>query len=125
MKNMFSGCNNLLYLNLTNFDLINVTSIENMFEHCDSLIYLNLGELVKQNSINSDNSNILFHNIYQNISICLNLPNINDIILDRDLYPNCSDECFINKGNVLASEKKCVENCQESEYYKYDYVKEM
>ena len=34
---------------------------------------------------------------------------------------NCSHDCFINKTNVLGIEKKCVENCQDNAYYKYEY----
>ena len=121
MKNMFSGCNNLLYLDLNSFNFTKVNNINNMFKNCNSLVYLNLGSLEKQIPINKDDVTDLFYNIFEDINICSKLTNINEIINNYNLSINCSDDCFTHKTNVLGSTKKCVESCQENDYYKYEY----
>ena len=42
MTAMFKLCEKLEYLDLSNFDTSNVTSMENMFYNCNNLKYLNL-----------------------------------------------------------------------------------
>ena len=121
MENMFSGCNNLLYLDLNSFNFTKVNNINNMFKNCNSLVYLNFGNLEKQIPINKDDVTDLFYNIFEDINICSKLTNINEIINNYNLSINCSDDCFTHKTNVLGSTKKCVESCQDNDYYKYEY----
>jgi surface protein len=44
MKNMFSGCEKLLFLDITNFNFSLTINFYNMFDNCISLIYLNIDE---------------------------------------------------------------------------------
>ena len=37
MNSLFSNCYELEYLNLSNFDISNVNTMENMFNHCHKL----------------------------------------------------------------------------------------
>ena len=85
------------------------------------MTYLNFGDLEKQISGSGIVTSNIFQNINKNINICSNLKNLEPIILNYNLSLNCSHDCFINKTNVLGIEKKCVENCQENDYYKYEY----
>ena len=42
MDNMFSGCESLISLDLSHFNMKNVDNIYYMFYECNSLIYLDL-----------------------------------------------------------------------------------
>ena len=127
MESMFSGCSNLLYLDLNSFNFTIVRNISYMFKNCSSLVYLNFGKSSNQISINNNGSTDIFYNIFRDINICSKLNNIDKIdgidkiISNYNLSLNCSHECFTNKANVLGSIKKCVENCQENDVFKYEY----
>ena len=49
MSFMFSGCNSLTNLNLSNFNTQNVTNMTSMFSGCTSLTNLNLSNFNTQN----------------------------------------------------------------------------
>ena len=49
---MFSRCNSLTNLNLSNFNAYNITNMRSMFSHCESLTNLNLSNFNTQNVIN-------------------------------------------------------------------------
>ena len=49
---MFSGCNSLTNLNLSNFNTQNVTNMSFMFSECDSLTNINLSNFNTQNITN-------------------------------------------------------------------------
>ena len=51
MGSMFSGCNSLTNLNLSNFNTQNVTDMNRMFYCCNSLTNLNLPNFISQNLI--------------------------------------------------------------------------
>ena len=55
MKNMFYGCNSLTSLDLSNFNTQNETNMENMFYGCNSLASLNLSNFNTQNVTNMGN----------------------------------------------------------------------
>ena len=52
LSSMFSDCNALINLNLSNFNTKNVTNMNNMFSYCNSLTNLNLIHFNTQNVIN-------------------------------------------------------------------------
>jgi len=55
INHLFSGCNLLTNLNLSNFNTKNVTNMSSMFRGCNSLINLNLSNLNTQNVTNMNN----------------------------------------------------------------------
>ena len=55
MYDVFHGCESLISLNLSNFDISKTTWIESMFEGCSKLQYINL-----KNAIETKNSNFLY-----------------------------------------------------------------
>ena len=52
MSKMFSGCNSLTNLDLSNFNTQNVTYMDYMFYNCNSLTDLNLSNFNTQNVTN-------------------------------------------------------------------------
>ena len=46
---MFQQCNELEYLDLSNFNTSNVTDMEGMFNQCHKLKYLNIKNLIIRN----------------------------------------------------------------------------
>ena len=61
MSFMFSGCNSLTNLNLSNFNTQNVTDMSGMFSGCNSLKKYNIitkdKEILKSFSIDNDKDN--------------------------------------------------------------------
>ena len=58
MKAMFQECNELEYLDLTNFNTSNVTNMSFMFRKCNKLKYLNVSNFI----INCETKNMLKFN---------------------------------------------------------------
>ena len=87
MNSMFLECPSLTYLNLSNFNTINVNSMNCIFNQCHSLISLNLSYFNTKNVINMEN---IFNNCSSLVS--LNLSNFNTINVNNMRY-NFS-ECF-------------------------------
>ena len=52
MFGMFSGCNSLTKLDLSNLNTQNVTDMSYMFYYCNSLVDLNLSNFITQNVTN-------------------------------------------------------------------------
>ena len=48
MQHMFSGCNSLLSLDLSNFNTQNVTNMYSMFAKCESLTEINLSNFTSE-----------------------------------------------------------------------------
>ena len=115
---MFSGCVNFLYLNLTTFNITILGKMENMFQNCLSLIYLDLGDIKIKNI---SDKNFILESTNEDIKICAEDPKTIEMFTDNDLTVNCSDDCFQNKSIALKSKKTCVDTCEEDEIYKYEY----
>lgn len=49
MRNMFSHCENLTSLDVSNFDTSNITNFEGMFSHCENLTTLDLSDFDTSN----------------------------------------------------------------------------
>ena len=52
MSYMYSGCESLKEINLTNFNTNGVTNMENMFNRCSSLKEINLSNFNTENVTN-------------------------------------------------------------------------
>ena len=100
LESMFSGCNSLTILDLTNFNIPNAAYINEMFKYY--------------------NEDLIF---------CLNNEN-KDQILSRLNYElssfnsNCSYICIENRNlKFIFEENKCLDNCFNDGIYRYEYNK--
>ena len=93
---MFSGCNSLRLINLTNFDTTLVTDMNSMFHGCDSLKFLIIPDF---NMINCDSYNNMFSNI-SNIRFINLSDSSNDKILSTYFTEINNDIYVCQKNNI-------------------------
>ena len=110
---MFSGCENLKYLDISNFNTKNVEFMDGMFKNCKSLKSLNLN--------NFDISNV--YNLYAVFYNCQNLISLNlsnfipkkNISSTSEMFYNCKSLELINLSNFDFSKvfntEKMFEGC--------------
>ena len=82
---MFSGCKNLVELDLSNFGTNSVVTMEEMFSNCINLEYINF---IKYNEPDDLNISNILEEVPENLVICIN---------KEDSAINCS----YNGRNVL------------------------
>ena len=96
MGSMFSSCNSLTTLDLSNFNTINVTNMGYMFYNCNSLTTLDLSNF---NTINVTN----MYNMFQgcNILTTLDLSNFNTINVTNIgyMFYNCNSLTTLDLSN--------------------------
>ena len=81
MSGMFSGCDSLNFIDISNFDMTNCNSYSNMFSLNNNLKFINLYNTIDTNNILSD----IFSGI-SNLYICIKSNNI----INSNIY-NCCD----------------------------------
>ena len=146
IDNMFNGCKNLTFVNLSNLDTSNViktenifygcTSLksidfsnlkitskmaymENMFINCDNLEYIDLKNLAINNNINNN----FFKGTAKNLVICTNDNKlINKIKNDKCIVNKCLDNWYDFKKKINLENDECYYTCISTDYkYEYDY----
>ena len=118
-SNMFSYCSNLQYLDLSMFNITNPKNMDGMFLYCNSLKYLNIKNfyLTTQTSLNE-----IFENIPEGLKICYNEESAHIFeSLNKNLINNCEDNCFSSLSKLIKESKTCVNSCNETETYKFEY----
>ena len=147
MSQMFNGCSSLTILNLSNFDTSQVTEMNNLFQGCSGLTSLNLSNFnfskvyyisdvfngcINMEYINLKNYNEklltrydrVFHNVPDNIVICLNKSNNISILLSQIPNKNCYNiDCSDNwksKKKINELNNICINNCQKINIYEND-----
>ena len=107
MRNMFSCCSSLDYLDLSNFETPNVENIRDMFANCTSLHDLNLNNFI----INYD---IAMNNIFENCS-SLNVIDISDNKLIEIIKKYFVVEPFMDHKNkyIIIQKRKMNIGCCE------------
>ena len=125
MENMFSDCSSLTSLNLSNFNTSKVTKISQMFDGCVNLEYINMINF-NEIKLDSQEHKYIFKNVSNNIVVCINKNNIQYKIYPQILnischIEDCSENWKLNKKKFIKETNECVNNCLESEQYKYDY----
>ena len=110
MNYMFSGCSNLISLNLSNFNTSSVTSMSNMFYGCNNLENINL--INAKINLNIITSSSIFSNLPSNLIICTENENWLKIF-------NLSDKQYVNCINNISS-FILNENKPLIKYYKKD-----
>ena len=128
MEEMFYNCSMLSTINLSNFDTSKVTWINNLFDGCINLEYINLNKFneMKLNSSSSGYYNNIFSKVPDNVVICINENNNQNIILPQIKQKTCyTIDCFDDwrskQKKIVTTTGKCVNSCDEETQYKYEY----
>ena len=121
MDHIFRFAESLVSLDLSNLNLSNVAYLSYAFYGCKSLVYLNLNfNNIKENiQVNEILSNDLTDFIY-----CVDEVNSNKIyraFQNINRNNNCSNECFTGSTKLIIETKKCIDNCENDDTYKYEY----
>ena len=97
---MFYNCISLISLNLSNFDTSKALYIDHMFNECNSLIYLDISNF-------NTSSSVLIHNIFRN---CYNLKSLDithfqtsQIDDMNGMFENCYSLEYLELGNLNTS----------------------
>ena len=149
MSNMFSNCNSLKIVEISDFDTSSVIDMSHMFENCFSLVSINLSNfvfekteniermfandnsLVYVNLINADDSKIkkmndIFLGTQENMVFCINESlsvGINKERIKKGCsIIDCSTNYTINRKLVISTTHECVLKCPEETIFFYDYM---
>ena len=122
MNNMFSYCLELTSLDLSNFNTSKTNNMGYMFSDCLNLEYINLINFNENKSLNCLS---MFDNIPNNIIICIN-ENKTKIYSEIKLKACYSIDCTNNwkskqKKLIYKNNSLCIENCINNSLYKYEY----
>ena len=93
---MFSDCNSLSSLDLSNFNTQNVTNMLGMFYNCRSLTSLNLSNC---NTQNVNNMMSMFQNCESLISLDLSNFNTQSVTTMENMFCNCESLTSLNLSN--------------------------
>ena len=114
---LFKNCRNLKYVNLHNFSPTEINSIKEMFNGCDSLIYLNL-ESLKLFTNDSLEKNDIFNDDISNLKICVANTETRQVLFQNDIQGgDCSDKCFYENIKVDINSNLCIESCNVNGYH--------
>jgi len=94
--NLFSECNSLISLNLSNFNTENVTDMSYMFFDCKSLKNIDLSNFNTENVIDMER---MFYNCNSLTNINLSNFNTQNVIDMREMFNGCKSLTNINLSN--------------------------
>lgn len=97
---MFSGCNKLLSLDLSNFDTSNVTSMASMFNNCASLTSLNISNFDTSNVTDMSN---MFKRCVTLTSLYLSNFNTSNVTNMSYMFSECSELLSLDVSNFDTS----------------------
>ena len=129
---LFYNCNELTYINFSEYNVLHFNSMEYMFSYCNNLLYLNL--------LNFDTSKV--KDITSTFRGCRNLKEIENINFNNTLvesmismFSNCASLTSLDLRNVTSSKYQInmdfmFQLCQKLQYIKFPqneifYVKSM
>ena len=119
MASMFKDCSSIKYFDLDNFQTQAITNISSMFSGCTSFFYLNFYNLDIDDTKSWQD---IFKNVPKNSVICINNPNVKNLILESDRISFCTNECAnILHTKININNKVCVESCSKAGENIYDY----
>ena len=110
MENIFSGCDNLLILDLSNINNTNYIFLALSQQDFSSLKYINL----YQSKIDSFD---IFNNFSNNLVFCIDNINIPPNTTIENINNNCSNPCFEKDATIILEKEKCVIKCEEDDTY--------
>ena len=115
MGSMFCYCENLLSLDLSNFNTKKVTNMSNMFYYCSKLTVLDL----------SNFNTTKVTNMYGMFSWCISLTNLNLSNFNTENVTNMSYmfyKCFQNKATLIC-QASTIKKITDKEDKNYSYLK--
>ena len=122
MPGMFLNCSSLTSLDLSNFNTSNIKNMISMFDSCINLDYINLYNFDESNL---ENCNGIFHDVPENIVICINgniaekifqnIANTDCIVID------CSNDWKSKQKKIINNNNECIDICNNNTLYKYEY----
>ena len=120
---LFKNCRNLRYVNLPNFSPTEVNSIKEMFNGCDSLIYLNLKSL-KLFANDSLEKNEIFNDDISNLKICVEDTETRQVLFQNNSKGgDCTDKCFYENIKIDINSNECIESCITNNYdFEYNNI---
>jgi surface protein len=148
MDYMFNGCTQLIYLNLSRFDIRNVVSLEGMFlndesllsldlssfntnlvtnmkkmfYNCPSLLYINMRTFVDTNA----NIDTIISDNIDDLIVCITneySPKITEYLGDfPGVKIDCNHDCFLEKTKILFEDKRCALRCIDDYIYQINNV---
>lgn len=92
----FHDCENLMYINATNFDTSNVTDMRWMFNYCISLTSLNLSSFSTSNVTNMD---MMFASCFKLESVNLSSFNTSNVVNMNEMFYYCYGLTNLNLSN--------------------------
>ena len=98
--NMFAECQNIIEINLSNFDSSKVTNMTLMFNKCTSLISLNLSNF---NTSSATEMRSMFHTCSKFISLDLSSFNTSNVKTMSYMFQECSSLISLNLSNFDTS----------------------
>lgn len=99
MSYMFEGCENLISIDISNFDTSNVTDMSRMFSGCYKLETIELGDGFDTSNLKSAHN--MFYYCISLKSIDLRNLKIKDMTGDiRDMFSNCRKLEYVNLSNA-------------------------
>ena len=129
MNKMFSGCNNLTFLNFQNINITSITTMNEMFYNFQSLQYLNLYSIKEKEKLTINNT---FTGSSENFTFYIkekeNTPTIFNILLNMTITErDCSTNCYDNKKRYYIPSKKlcCTKLTYKDNCYQVCQVKLM
>ena len=108
---MFHQCNNITFIDLSEFNSSQVVSMRSMFSGCESLMYLNLSNFDTSNSRNMWD---MFNGCFSLISLDVYNFNTSKVTNMWSLFKNCSSLKFLDVSNFNTSQ---VENMKHMFYF--------
>ena len=125
MNSMFAECSSLLSINLNNWNFANVKKMDSIFENCKSLIYIHLSNFTGNTALRNYSYNISYYLMHYNPGIKICIDNFISSIHSNGQLSNgtnlcANDTCFGTNPKLIMEEKRCVAQCQDSEY-EYEY----
>ena len=105
MQKMFSECESLISLDLSSFDTSNVEKMNGMFRNCHSLISLNITNFNASKVLNMGH---MFYNCRSLTSIDISHLNISKAAYLDNMFNGCSNLSFVNLSNVDTSNARNI-----------------
>ena len=111
---MFNSCINLKYIDFSNFPPITIYQISRMFRNLTSLVYLNIPSLEKFSNSDMTNTFLLYSN--NPYKVCAKQENMKKYLSEQNIINNCDDICFKNNIKIGFNNNICIESCKENGY---------
>jgi len=86
---LFMNCNDIISIDLSNFDTSNTTTMQSMFNYCNALSSINFGN--KFNTSKVTNMYAMFYNCKHLTSLDLTHFNTSKVIYMFDMFYNCNE----------------------------------